>query len=130
METAPSHSPSTSSSALHQRLLVSSDTVWFNSLSLPIFLPLSICFLPIHTAIFEVDTNSFSDGEGIDREGAQDYILLFDSCQRKFCFEINLKDGIQRPESGSFGISVARTPDHGRSTTLNPKLTLGNIIVG
>ena len=76
-----------------------------------------------------MDTSSFSDGEGIDREGAHDYILLFDSYQREFCFDIILKEGVARPESGSFGISVTRTPNHGRSTTLNPELTFGYIIV-
>ena len=47
--------------------------------------------------------------------------LLFDSCQRNLCFNIDLKDGISRPARGErFPIELSRTPDHGRTTLLDP----------
>ena len=47
--------------------------------------------------------------------------LLFDSCQRNFCFNVDLKDGVSRPARGErFPIELSRVPDHGRSTLLDP----------
>ena len=47
--------------------------------------------------------------------------LLFDSCQRNFCFSVDLKDGVSRPTQGErFPIELSRTPDHGRTTLLDP----------
>ena len=71
--------------------------------------------------IFEVDeTQTLSDGYGIEREDDQDSVLLYNSCQRRFCFDVSLKVET-RPESGErFTISVERTPDHGQTTVLDP----------
>ena len=48
-------------------------------------------------------------------------LLLFDSCQKNFCFNVHLKPGVDRPAQGQrFELEVARTPDHGRNLILNP----------
>ena len=66
------------------------------------------------------ETQTLSEGAGIDREGMQDSILLYDSCQRRFCFDVSLKNET-RPDLGErLTISVERTPDHGRATVLDP----------
>ena len=69
--------------------------------------------------VFEVDeTQTLSGGHGIERVDIQDSVLLYNSCQRKFCFDVSLKIET-RPERGErFTISVERSPDHGRSTML------------
>ena len=75
--------------------------------------------------IFEVDaTQTLSDGYGIEREDDQDSVLLYNSCQRRFCFGVSLKVET-RPER--FTISVGRTPDHGQTTMLDPDKMRGFI---
>ena len=79
---------------------------------------------------FVIVTTQRTEGAGITRESAQSYILRFNSCQREFCFVVSLIEGVERPESGSrFQISVARTPDQGRSTRLIPDKIVGHIQV-
>ena len=57
----------------------------------------------------------------VDSDDASYLNLLFDSCQRNFCFNIDLKDGISRPARGErFPIELSRTPDHGRTTYSDP----------
>ena len=75
------------------------------------------------------ETQSPRPEGGIDREDGdiQDVILLFNSCQRRMCFDVSLREGVSRPEPGRYGIRVARTPDHGRSTILDPDMTNGYI---
>ena len=70
--------------------------------------------------VFEVDeTQTLSEGHGIERVDMQDSVLLYNSCQRKFCFDVSLKIET-RPERGErFTISVERSPDHGSSTMLD-----------
>ena len=71
--------------------------------------------------VFEVDeTQTLSEGHGIERVDVQDSLLLYNSCQRKFCFDVSLKIET-RPERGErFTIlSVERSPDHGRSIMLD-----------
>ena len=47
--------------------------------------------------------------------------LLFNTCQRNFCFGIDLKDGVSRPARGEqFPIELSRTPDHGIFILLDP----------
>ena len=70
--------------------------------------------------VFEVDeTQTLSESHGIERVDMQDSVLLYNSCQRKFCFDVSLKIET-RPERGErFTISVERSPDHGRSIVLD-----------
>ena len=57
----------------------------------------------------------------VDDEDANYLNLLFNSCQVNFCFDVKLKDGISRPARGRrFPIEIDRTPDHGRTTILDP----------
>ena len=57
----------------------------------------------------------------IDRRDATYLNLLFDSCQKNFCFNVYLKPGVDRPAQGQrFELELARTPDHGRNLILNP----------
>ena len=57
----------------------------------------------------------------VDDEDASYLNLLFDSCQRNFCFNIDLEDGVSRPARGErFPIQLSRTPDHGGRTILDP----------
>ena len=70
--------------------------------------------------VFEVDeTQTFTEGHGSERVDMQDSVLLYNSCQRKVCFDVSLKIET-RPKSGErFTISVERSPDHGRSIVLD-----------
>jgi hypothetical protein len=69
-------------------------------------------------SIFKVDV---SNDIIVDNDDASYLILLFHSCQRNFCFNIDLKDGVSRPARGErFPIELSRTPDHGRSTNYDP----------
>ena len=57
----------------------------------------------------------------VDGEDSSYLNLLFDSCQRNFCFNIDLMDGVSRPARGEqFPIELSRVPDHGRTTLLDP----------
>ena len=57
----------------------------------------------------------------VDKDDSSYLNLLFDSCQRNFCFNVDLKDGVSRPARGEqFSIELSRTPDHGSSTLLDP----------
>ena len=57
----------------------------------------------------------------VDGDDASYLNLIFDSCQIHFCFNIDLKDGVSRPAQGErFQIELSRTPDHGRSTIIDP----------
>ena len=81
----------------------------------------AIICLPL-LAIFEVDPEqTLSEGEGIKREGTQDSVLTFSSCQRRFCFDVSLKNVTMPEGGGRFTISVASTPDSGITTLLNPR---------
>ena len=70
--------------------------------------------------VFEVDeTQTLSEGHGIERVDMQDSVLLYNSCQRMFCFDVSLRIET-RPESGErFTISVQMSPDHRRSIALD-----------
>ena len=74
-------------------------------------------------------TQTRPQGSGsINQESISNYTIQFDSCQREFCFELNLKEDIERPESGEqFMVSVSRTPGHGRNILLIPDKTIGYI---
>ena len=68
--------------------------------------------------MFVVDTNQeLSQGDGIQEEGRGLYILLFDSCQKRFCFDVSRRDPTS-DDRGSFEMTVTRTPDHGLSTEI------------
>ena len=81
---------------------------------------------------FEVDKQSPTP-EGIiiedpDGNREHDVNLLFNSCQRRMCFDISLKANVTRPDQGQqFGIGIAKTPDHGRSVILDDDRTTGII---
>ena len=61
----------------------------------------------------------------------RDVILLFNSCQRRICFSVNLRAGVSRPNHGeTFGIRIERTPDHGRTTILDENRTSGVVRIG
>ena len=79
-------------------------------------------------ATFKVDeTQTLTEGAGINRVDMQDSILLYNSCQRRFCFDVSLKNET-RPNIGErLTISVERTPDHGRATVLDPDRMHGYI---
>ena len=80
--------------------------------------------------VFTVNTTQTLAQESgdINQESISNYIIRFNSCQREFCFEVNLKEDIERPESGEqFVISVSRTPGHVRSILLIPDKTIGYI---
>ena len=73
---------------------------------------------------FEVGVNQSPTPEGAielpEENRRQDVELLFNSCQRRMCFRVSLKEGVDRPDSGEqFGIRIARTPDHGRNILLD-----------
>ena len=70
------------------------------------------------TDVFEVNTTQeLSQGDGMDEEGRGLYKLLFDSCQRRFCFDISRRDRTSE-DRGRFKMTVTRTPDHGRITEI------------
>ena len=60
-----------------------------------------------------------------------DVILEFNSCQRRFCFDVEVKAGtmLQSLPAPEYMISIARTPDHGRTTILDENKTVGRIEV-
>ena len=66
---------------------------------------------------------------GIDRESGEvrDVTLNFNSCQRKMCFDVTLREGVNRPEPGRYSIRVARAPDYNRGIVLDPYKTSGFI---
>ena len=73
---------------------------------------------------FEVGVNQSPTPEGAierpEENSRQDVELLFNSCQRRMCFRVSLKEGVDRPDSGQqFGIRIARTPDHSRNILLD-----------
>ena len=73
---------------------------------------------------FEVDVNQSPTPEGAierpDWNSGQDVELLFNSCQRRMCFRVSLKEGVDRPASGEqFGIRIARAPDNGSNILLD-----------
>ncbi|CAI8041944.1 Extracellular matrix protein FRAS1, partial [Geodia barretti] len=68
--------------------------------------------------VFEVDTaQELSQGDGIDEERRGLYKLLFDTCQRRFCFDVSRRD-LTSEDRGRFKMTVTRTPDHGRITEI------------
>ena len=73
------------------------------------------------TDIFEVDpTQTITEGEGIVRVNTQSSILLFNSCQRRFCFDVSLRNMTARPDSGQrYSMLVGRTQDHGRTIVID-----------
>ena len=82
---------------------------------------------------FEVDvTQSPRPKGGIVREGDEvqdDVILNFNSCQRKMCFDVSLKDGSSRPPLGHYDITllVVRAPNHSIITALDQERASGFI---
>ena len=71
-------------------------------------------------------TQTLSEGEGILREGEKAYTLLFDTCQRDFCFNVSRRN-VTGGDRGRFEISLSRKPDHGRTTVLDSAKTTGYI---
>ena len=68
--------------------------------------------------MFEVDiTQELNEGDGIDDEGRGLYKLLFDMCQKRFCFDVSRRD-LTSGDRGRFEMTVTRTPDHGRTTEI------------
>ena len=68
--------------------------------------------------VFKVD---LSDTIIVDGGDANYLNLLFNSCQWRFCFNVDLKDGVSRPAQGQrYPIEISRTPDLSRSIILDP----------
>ena len=68
--------------------------------------------------MFEVDTTQeLSQGDGITEERRGLYKLLFESCQKRFCFDVSRRD-LTSGDRGRFEMTVTRTPDHGRTTEI------------
>jgi hypothetical protein len=88
-------------------------------ISCPITFPFDIFFnLTTSADVFHVYTNQdLSQGDGIDDEGRGVYKLLFDSCQKRFCFDVSRRDPTSE-DRGRFEMTVTRTPDHGRTTEI------------
>ena len=94
-------------------------------------------YLQCHNPILLSDLDYFVVDEtqsprpegGIDREDGdiQDIILQFNSCQRRMCFDVSLRESVSRPAPDRYGIRVARTPDHGRNIVVDPNTTSGYI---
>ncbi|CAI8039189.1 hypothetical protein GBAR_LOCUS21780 [Geodia barretti] len=91
------------------------------AISCPITFPFDIFFnLTTSAGVFEVDTTQeLSQGDGVDEEGRGLYKLLFDACQKRFCFDISRRD-VTSGVRGRFEMTVTRTPDHGRTTEIVP----------
>ena len=72
--------------------------------------------------MFEVDTTQeLSQGDGIDEEERGLYKLLFDSCQKRFCFDVSRSDRTSE-DRGRFEMTVTRTPDHHRTTEIDSSI--------
>ena len=81
-----------------------------------------IDFLPSFTDVFEVDTTQeFSQGDGIDEEGRGLCKLLFDTCQKRFCFDVCRRDPTSE-DRGRFEMTVTRISDHGRTTEIDSNM--------
>ncbi|CAI8026680.1 FRAS1-related extracellular matrix protein 2 [Geodia barretti] len=92
-------------------------------ISCPITFPFDIFFnLTTSADVFEVNTTQeLSQGEGIEEERRGLYKLLFDSCQKRFCFDVCRRDRTSG-DRGRFEMTVTRTPDHGRITEIDSSI--------
>ena len=82
-----------------------------------------------NSAIFEVEERQDQSDGGIRKSTESDVILEFNSCQRRFCFPVKVKDDATPIPQTEYMIRIARTPDHGRTILLDDDKKIGHIVV-
>ena len=85
-----------------------------------------------NSAIFEVENRADQPNGGIRQSYSPLKVILeFNSCQRRFCFPVKVKEAFTDTPipAGEYRINIGRTVDHGRTTLLDESYTNGYIIV-